>query len=258
MGYSVLVSEVWSHRARGGPGNTDAHGSRQLTAAETEIDDLRDEVNRLHRYIRRQWAAVAAAEAVRGGLKPAQSTQARAVLSQAQDLAERRLAQADQRLAEAEQLAAARVAAADQQAHALLEQADRRFSARIAEADQVAAQRLAQVDAVAERVLSLAQQQAAARRAQARNDARRLLSIARTQYEDIVIAAHRRADRAAEAALDADGLTSGPARTRAELELKAAYLSTFAKVSRAALQAALDVTGREFDRLVGASAASEP
>jgi hypothetical protein len=46
-------------------------------------------------------------------------------------------------------------------------------------------------------------------------------------------------------------------RLRAELEMKAAYLSTFAKVSRAALHAALDVTAREFDRLLGASASRE-
>jgi cell division initiation protein len=111
---------------------------------------------------------------------------------------------------------------------------------------------------VAEQVLRGAQRQATLRRAQARGDARRLLSIARTQYEDIVLQAHQRADRAAEAALNEfERPTSGPGRTRAELELKAAYLRTFAKVSRAALQAALDVTAREFDRLVGLSAALE-
>jgi hypothetical protein len=255
--------------------------SRHLTSAENEIDDLRAEVDRLHRYIRRQWAAVAAAEATgaahgggaRGGTgslrminsaghpvqsTPPSATAARAVLNQAQDLAERRLGQADERLAEAERLALARVAAADQQARTLLAEADRRFSNRLAEADGVAARRLAKVDAVAEQVLLRASQEARTRRAQAADDARRLLSIARTQYEEIVIRAHQRADRAAEAALgEFEAQPSDQVRTRAELELKAAYLRTFAKVSRAALQTALDVTAREFDRLVGISAASE-
>src|SRR4051794_18189930 len=79
-------------------------------AAAEQISDLRAEVDRLHRYIRRQWAAVAAAESAgakqsgrpvdqSGLVSPA--AQARAVLSQAQEIAERRLAQADARLGEA-------------------------------------------------------------------------------------------------------------------------------------------------------------
>jgi cell division septum initiation protein DivIVA len=182
---------------------------RELSVAEDQITDLRAEVDRLHTYIRRQWTAVAAAEAA-GDRSAGRSTpvgdlvspaaQARAVLHRAQEIADRRLAQADERLAEAE--------------------------------------------TIAEQVLT-----------EAHSDSTRLLLVARSRYEDIVIRAHQRADRAAELALDEfehhDGRgTDDAGRVRAELEVKAAYLRTFAKVSRAALQAALDVTAREFDRLL--------
>lgn len=70
--------------------------------------------------------------------------------------------------------------------------------------------------------------------------------------------AHRRADEAAELALhdfeDAAYQSADSGRARAELDMKAAYLRTFATVSRAALHAALEVTGREFDRLLAPGA----
>jgi hypothetical protein len=243
---------------------------KDRTSADQEIADLRSEVDRLHRYIRRQWAAVAAAEAAGARSKDRSSdhdcggpvspaAQARAVLSQAQEIADRRLRQADERLAQAQQLAADRVRQADQELATRLAEADETVSSRIAAADEAAAQRLSRVDGMAEQVLSEARKDAASHRAKAVQDSNRLLQHARNQYEEIVIRAHRRADRAAEVALYEfeQSATDDTGRARAELELKAAYLRTFAKVSRAALQAALDVTAREFDRLLGASATVE-
>jgi cell division septum initiation protein DivIVA len=239
--------------------------SQDLTAADQEITDLRVEVDRLHRYIRRQWAAVAAAEAagaqggerVDSGAAASPAAQARAVLTQAQEIADRRLAQADERLAEADRLAAERLAHADRLAQSRLVQADELVSGRIAEADETAGQRLSRIDSIAEQVLSEAQQDAVARRVQAVDDVRQLLLLGRTRYEDIVLRAHQRADRAAEAALhefeSSAKLTDVTGRARVELELKAAYLRTFAKVSRAALQGALEVTAREFDRLLSSA-----
>jgi hypothetical protein len=239
-------------------------------AAAEQISDLRAEVDRLHRYIRRQWAAVAAAESAgakqsgrpidpNGLVSPA--AQARAVLGQAQEIAERRLAQADARLSEAERLAADRLDHADRQIHLRLVNADREVARVLGAGADEAAQRLTRVDAMAEQVLCEARQKATDRCAQAEDDADQLLLLARTRYEDIVVRAHHRADQAAEVALaeieqPATGTADGR-RIRAELEMKAAYLRTFAKFSRAALQAALDVTAREFDRLLGASASRE-
>ena len=230
---ATFARTPWGHRGYDEAG-VDAFAdqvAKDLAAAEAEIGDLRAEVDRLHTYIRRQWAAVAAAEAAgdrsagRPGELVSPTAQARAVLTQAQEIAERRLAEADDRLAEA-------------------------------------AQRLSRADVLAEQVLAEARAEADGRRARAADDARRLLLGARSRYEDIVVRAHQRADRAAELAvgeLEDHDVTrdSGTGRARAELEVKAAYLRTFAKVSRAALQAALDVTAREFDRLLGASASIE-
>jgi hypothetical protein len=255
-----------------------AQVARDRADADGEIADLRTEVDRLHRYIRRQWAAVAAAEAagarsgsrsgpgLRAGYRIGEdggvtspAAQARAVLTQAQEIAERRLRQADERLAQAQVLAADRVRQAERELATRLAEADEAVSRRIASADDVAAQRLARVDGLAEQVLSEARKDAANHRSKAMDDAHQLLQHARNRYEEIVIRAHRRADRAAEVALHEfeDSATDDAGRARAELELKAAYLRTFAKVSRAALHAALDVTAREFDRLLGASALIE-
>jgi cell division septum initiation protein DivIVA len=236
-------------------------------AAELQISDLRTEVDRLHRYIRRQWAAVAAAESEsadpqrgrsgEGLVTPA--AQAKAVLSQAQEIADRRLAEADARLTDAERLAADRLASADREIQIKLMDADGQASRLIGAGQEEAAHRLTRVDMIAEQVLIEAGQDAANRRAQAEDDATRLLLLARTRYQDLMVRAHQRADRAAEVALteiEHPTTTFDGGRVRAELEMKAAYLRTFAKVSRASLRAALDVTAREFDRLLGASAGS--
>ena len=147
-----------------------------LARAEEEIGDLRREIDRLHRYIRRQWAAVAAAEsaaehaaeaAMAGGTpgretpmhgrRPASpAAQARAVLSQAQELAERRLAQAAERLAGAEREVTARLDSADRLAAQHLAAADAVAAGRIERAERVAARRLAQADEMAERLLAQA------------------------------------------------------------------------------------------------------
>ncbi len=270
---ATFTRTPWGHRGYDEAG-VDAFAdqvAKDLAAAETEIGDLRAEVDRLHKYIRRQWAAVAAAEAAgdrsagriaRPGDLVSPAAQARAVLSQAQEIAERRLAEADGRLAEADRVAAERLRAADEQALARLVETDDAVTRQLADGDQLAAERLSRADTIAEQVLAEAREQADRRRAGATADARRLLLAARSRYEDIVVRAHQRADRAAEMAVDElenpDAATnSDESRARAELEVKAAYLRTFAKVSRAALQAALDVTAREFERLLGASASVE-
>jgi cell division septum initiation protein DivIVA len=258
----------WGHRGYEEPA-VDAFVSQvvqDLRAADEQIGDLRAEVDRLHRYIRRQWTAVATAESAERpqgepdeGAMVTPAAQAQAVLTQAQEIAERRLAEADDRLAAAEQAereAAELLESTGRQVEAKLADADREATRLIAESDGAAARQLNRVDAIAERVLVEARQDADERRTQAQG----LLVLARSRYEDIVVRAHRRADRAAEMALDefqGPGTTDDAGRARVELEMKAAYLRTFAKVSRAALQAALDVTAREFDRLVGATAAAE-
>jgi hypothetical protein len=240
----------------------------ELAAAQRQHEDLRLEVDRLHRYIRRQWAAVAAAESADGARQDgvlhvaSPAAQARAVLNQAQEIAERRLAEASDRLCEAERIAAARLERADREVADRLAGADELVKRRIREADLTAAERLDRVDAVAGEVMRDARRAAEKKRSQACADAQRLLTMARTRYEEIVIRAHQRADQAAELALhsfeEAASEAQDAGRARAELEMKAAYLRTFAKVSRTALQAALDISGREFDRLVEASAATEP
>lgn len=131
-------------------------------AADQQISDLRAEVDRLHRYIRRQWTAVAAAESASaqasgrpveaGGLASA-AAQARAVIRQAQEIAERRLAQADARLSEAERQAADRLERADREVQIKLMDADRQASRLIGAGEDVAAKRLTKVDAIAEQIL---------------------------------------------------------------------------------------------------------
>ncbi len=237
-------------------------------AAELQITDLRAEIDRLHRYIRRQWAAVAAAEtaggqpsgrSVEGPGLVSPAAQARAVLSQAQEIADRRLAEAEARLSDAERQFADRLESADHQVRIKLMDADRQVSRLISAGEDEAAQRLTRVDMIAEQVLIEARQDAGSRRAKAEEDAARILLLAKTRYEDIVVRAHQRADRAAEVALteiEHPTVAIDAGRVRAELEMKAAYLRTFAKVSRAALQTALNITAREFDRLLGASAST--
>ena len=282
--YPVRPASVWSYRpgpeSSGFPrtsrgrrgydeGSVDSFVQQVVkdrAAADGQISDLRAEIDRLHRYIRRQWAAVAAAESAgtpasgravtAGGPSPAM--QARTVLSQAQEIAERRLAQADARLSEAEHQAAARLTAADRQVQIKLVDADRRVSRLIGAGEDAAAQRLTRVDLIAEQVLIKATQDATRRRAQAEEAADQVLRLARARHEDIVVRAHQRADRAAEVALAEIQSPVEGSRARAELEMKAAYLRTFAKVSRAELQAALEITGREFDRLLGGSASAGP
>jgi hypothetical protein len=243
---------------------------RDRAAADEQISDLRAEVDRLHRYIRRQWAAVAAAESssaqrtgrpLDDGALISPAAQARAVLSQAQEIADRRLAEADARLGAARQEADARLEHADRESRSKLMDADRQAGRLIGAGEGEAVQRLTRADAIAEQVLLAARQHAAARRERAQDDADRVLRSARSRYEDIVLRAHQRADRAAELALaDFQAPRPSPAhergRVRAELEMKAAYLRTFAKVSRGALRAELDVTAGEFDLLLGASEAA--
>ena len=260
---TTFARTPWGHRGYDEPA-VDAFVSQvvqDLKAADDQIGDLRAEVDRLHRYIQRQWSAVAVAESadrpanvpVTGGLvTPA--VQAREVLTQAEAMAERRLAQAEARLAEAEQEAAELLDHTGRKVQAKLEDADREATRLIAESDGAAARQLNRVDAIAERMLVEAREDAESRRARAQEDSERLLLLARTRYEDIVVRAHQRADRAAEATLDGfEGptTTDGGGRLRVELEMKAAYLRTFAKVSRAALQGELEVTAREFEDLLG-------
>jgi hypothetical protein len=155
---------------------------RAVPEDDEQLARLRDEIARLHRYIRRQWSAVAAAQSneVGGGpISPA--AQARAVLRKAQEIADRRLAEAGPHVTR-----------------------------------------------------------------HPRQDAGRLLLLAPARYGDIVVRAHQRAGLAAEAAFD-----ERMSRARAELEMRAAYLRTFVKVSRAALQGELEVTAQEFDDLLG-------
>jgi hypothetical protein len=198
-------------------GNSARMAGSAGTGHDEESAGLQAEIDRLHRYIRRQWAAVAAAQLAEdatsdpdrvppGPISP--SAQARAVMRKAQEVADRRLAETGPHITR-----------------------------------------------------------------HPRQDAGRLLLLAPARYGDIVMRAHQRAGSAAEAALDdlsglggldgvggvsgqggaggVSGVSGAVPRVRAELEMKAAYLRTFAKVSRAALQGELEMTAREFDDLLG-------
>ena len=229
----------------------------RLTDQRSEIGDLRGEVDWLHTYIRRRWteeaatpepaapstsapAASSPATSSPATSSPATSSpatspppgtpveQAHAVLARASELARRHVAEAQARLDEAQ--------------------------AKLDGAQVQAAHRLSSADAIADEVLAEAGRRAAYRLSHAEEQARRAIVTARVRYESVLQRAHRRAEQAAETALhnyDVRAMLSDdPIRASAELELKARYLRTFATVSEAALRAALEVTGREFDELL--------
>src|SRR5690349_4292575 len=86
--------------------------SVKLHAADAEVDELRSEIDRLHRYIRRQWATIAAAGEKDGARHDAAATdanspaaQARAVLAHANEIAQRHIAAATRRETDADRRA---------------------------------------------------------------------------------------------------------------------------------------------------------
>ena len=87
------------------------------------------------------------------------------------------------------------------------------------------------------------------------------MTDARAQYEDLVIRAHGRADQAATVAVTEyerqAAESDDPAAAGALLEVRAAYLQTFAQVSRDALQSVLASSGREFDDLLAQAGEEE-
>jgi hypothetical protein len=236
----------------------------KLSAADREVEELRAEIDRLHRYIRRQWATIAAGEregpaADAEGASPA--AQARAVLAHANEIAQRHVAAAARRSAEAERQAEGRLAAADAEAARRVAAADATGAGHIGRAEEVASQRLASADAMAEEVLAEAGRRAAHRLRRASDAARRVMTEARAQYEDLVIRAHGRADQAATVAVHEyerqAGESDDPAAAAALLEVRAAYLQTFAQVSRDALESVLASSGREFDDLLAQAGEEE-
>jgi hypothetical protein len=237
----------------------------KLTAADLEVEELRSEIDRLHRYIRRQWATIAAAGEPDGapadGASPA--AQARAVLAHANEIAQRHIAAATRRVDEAERQAETTLAAAEAEAAQRLEAAEVAAATRVGRAEDVASQRLASADAMAEEVLAEAGRRAANRLRQASEDSRRVMAHARARYEDVLVRAHGRADQAAAVALHEyeAQVTDDAARTAGLRELRAGYLRSFARVSREAMAAVLTASGREFDDLiarVGAEEAADP
>ena len=131
----------------------------------------------------------------------------------------------------------------------------------MARAQQVASERLAE----AERAEQRSQRRAAAveQRAQAVREqaglvlqeaecgAATALEHAREQYEQIITRAHRRAEQAAESAMQEflDCPPDQPGR-REQLQARATYLRGTAQVSATTLRAALESTRHAFDRLV--------
>ena len=229
----------------------------KLSAADREVDELRAEIDRLHRYIRRPWATIAAGDqegqaADADGASPA--AQARAVLAHANEIAQRHVAAAARRSEEAERQAEGRLAAAEAEAARRVAAAEATGAARVGRAEEVASQRLASADAMAEEVLAEAGRRAAHRVRRAGEAARRVMTEARAQYEDLVIRSHGRADQAAAVAVHEyerqAAESDDQAAAAALLEVRAAYLQTFAQVSRDALQSVLAASGREFDDLL--------
>src|SRR4051812_1538325 len=181
----------WGHRGYD-EGTVDAFvrdAVIKLSAADLEVEELRVEIDRLHRYIRRQWAAIAAAEKDgtpddATGTSPA--AQARAVLAHANEIAQRHIAAATRRVDEAERQAEGRLAAADAEAARRVAAAEATCATRVARAEDVASQRLASADAMAEEVLAEAGRRAAHRLSRASEEARRVMVEARSQYEELV------------------------------------------------------------------------
>ena len=258
--------------------------------AGTESAALRAEIERLHLYIRSQWSRADAAAlprdpnavAQRGGLNatppagivpvdspaPAQAQAGPTATGQALEMLTRAQAIADQRIAAAD----ARAAAAEQrmaQATALVEQAEKRAAmardqARhsVLEADTVIEQRWTRAEREIATRMDEAEREIATRMDEAENEALDVVARACVEYEDILTRAHRRAEHAAERALEDfrdEGALDLPGRAApADLEMKAAYLQTFARVSGAALRATLDITRQEFQRLRPTPLRTEP
>src|SRR5689334_17970320 len=244
----------WGHRGYDEP-TVDAFvrdATIKLSAADREVDELRSEIDRLHRYIRRQWQAIAAAEerdgAPSGGdaASASPAAQARAVLAHANEIAQRHIAAATRRGEEAERQAEGTLVAADAEASRRMAAGDAAAAARVASAEDVAGQRLASADAMAEEVLAEAGRRAAHRLRRAGDEARRVLTEARDRYEELVVRSHGRADQAAAVALAEFDAAGDPAAH----EARAAYLQSFADVSRAAVEAVLDSSVRAFDELL--------
>jgi hypothetical protein len=238
----------------------------RLHAADAEVDELRSEIDRLHRYIRRQWATIAAAGEADGARHDpvadanSPAAQARAVLAHANEIAQRHIAAANRRGEEVDRQAEGKLAAADAEAARRVAAAEAAGAARIGRAEELAGQRLASADAMAEEVLAEAGRRAANRLRRATEEARRVVVEARERYEDQVTRAHNRADQAAAVAVhgyeeQADGDADAEAATL--LAVRATYLQAFARVSRDALGDVLAPAMREFDALLAQVGAEE-
>jgi len=250
-----------------------------LEHADRERASLLAEIDRLHAYIREQWANGAAtgpeqdplaatpAESVNGhrhaevrrrdGLLDDPSSpagQALEVLARAQALADQRMAQAQERLDGAERMvedaesrldrAEKRAGLAMDQARRSITEADDAIQERWERADREIAARRAAADAEIDHRLGAVEEEAFA-----------VIERAWNQYEEILARAHRRSEYAAQRALedyhDESAVELFGPGVRAELEMKAAYMRTFGRVSAAALRATMDAVRQEFQRITG-------
>jgi hypothetical protein len=258
--------------------------ARALEQADAERASLLAEIDRLHSYIRTQWAADAPAErdddvpvttpgegqwdgctrwsgsseVVRqdgyADLPASPAGQALDVLAKAQAIADQRIAEAEARLHEAELRAAQaerrvesaeqRAGLAQEQARRCMAEADEALQQRWDEAEQEIATRRACADAEISRRLSAVE-----------DDALRVIERAWDEYEVVLTRAHRRSEHAAQRALedyhDETAVELSGPTVRAELEMKAAYLRTFGRASAAAQRSTLEVVRQELQRLTG-------
>ncbi|MFI7586650.1 hypothetical protein ACIB24_06195 [Spongisporangium articulatum] len=225
----------------------------RLAAREAEVEDLRRELDRLHRYIRQEWQA--ATPRASDGASPVTGPIAlQPLLAQAQEVADARLAEADRRLQESKALADRHLADAEARAMRLKEAAHDEAVTLVEQAERRAAARLETAEIMAEQALSRAWQEAARSRSRAEAAARDAVDGIRRRYQEIVVRAHQRAEAAAEHSLheletEAEH-ASDPEHARAQLQLRATYLATSAQISRTAMRAALALAEREFARLL--------
>lgn len=233
----------------------------ELAGARADGRELRTEIERLHGYIRDRWEAEARQEEAagpRGAHVVPAAARAGEVPAAAQQTAERRLAAAAARVAEAERVFGERLDLVEEEAARRLAAADAEAGERLAAAERLAAQRLASADTMADEVLADAGRRADGLLGRARREAGAVLRSARGRYEQVMVRAHERADRAAAVALrdlqQSAARSTDPARAREALELKAAYLRTFAEVSRTALDGVLAPALRDLDVLLGDAA----
>lgn len=106
-------------------------------------------------------------------------------------------------------------------------------------------------------LMSRAQQEADRQIADAEDLARGILATARQRYEEMLVAAHEQAERAAAEVGRLDPSSPSQEQVRS-LKQRIAYMRTFATETQARLSAALDALSTDLENMAGESVPAEP